>query len=114
MDREATDIESLIEEVRAFMGRVGVDEAIFYGSRACGKARPHSDLNLVLLSEAFAGRPLCKMLQDLQSQWKLDVQVELLPVSPEEFEEMKSWNSLAQQADECGLRVKSDVSGERE
>jgi predicted nucleotidyltransferase len=105
MDRERTEIEGLIEEVRAFMRRVGVGEAIFYGSRAYGAERPHSDLNLVLLSEAFAGRPLAKMLQDLQAQWKLDVYVEMLPVSPEEFEEMKSWNSLAQEADECGVRV---------
>ncbi len=109
MDRDGTEIESLIEEVRAFMARVGVAEAIFHGSRACGDARPHSDLNLVLLSEAFAGRPLCTMLQDLQAQWKLDVYVEMLPVSPEEFEEMKSWNSLAQQADECGVRVTIDL-----
>jgi len=91
------------------MERVGVREAIFYGSRAEGTARPHSDLNLVLLSEAFAGRPLAKLLQELQGQWKLDVYVEMLPVSREEFEEMRSWNSLAREADEHGLRIETQA-----
>ena len=109
MDRDGTEIESLIEEVRAFMARMGVGEAIFHGSRACGKERPHSDLNLVLLSDAFAGRPLCKTLQDLQAQWKLDVYVEMLPVSRDEFEEMRPWNSLAQEADERGVRIEIDA-----
>lgn len=87
------------------MERVGVREAIFYGSRAQGTERPHSDLNLVLLSDAFAGRPLAKLLQELQRQWKLDVYVEMLPVSRGEFEEMRSWNSLAREAEEHGLRI---------
>ena len=109
MDTGAVDIDELVEQIRAFMGRVGVREAIFYGSRARGTERPHSDLNLVLLSDAFAGRPLCKMLQDLQAQWKLDVYVEMLPVSRDEFEEMRPWNSLAQEADERGVRIEIDA-----
>ena len=108
MDTGAVDTEQLIEEIRAFMRRIGVREAILYGSRACGRERPHSDVNLVLLSDAFAGRPLCQMLQDLQTEWKLDLHLEMLPVSPQEFEDMRSWNSLAREADECGLRIVVD------
>ncbi len=109
MDTQATELEGLVEEIRAFMMRVGVAEAIFYGSRACGKSRPHSDLNLVLLSDAFAGRPLCKILQELHAHWKLDMYLEILPVSADEFEEMKSWNSLAQEAEKCGMRIQIDI-----
>lgn len=105
MDTGAIDREQLIAEIRDFMRRVGVQQAIFYGSRAQGTERPHSDLNLVLLSEEFAGRPLAELLQELQRQWKLDIYLEMLPVSPAEFEEMCAWNALACEADRHGVRI---------
>ncbi|MFO8080046.1 MAG: nucleotidyltransferase domain-containing protein [Armatimonadota bacterium] len=116
MDRDAVPREELIEEVREFMRRVKVEEAIFFGSRERGDEHPYSDLNLVLLSERFEGRPLSKLLPELQKAWKSDLQLELLPVSPDEFEEMQEWNALAQDAAENGLHihVELDTTEERE
>ncbi len=108
MDRGAVPREELIEEIRRFMRRVGVEEAIFFGSRARGDARPHSDLNLLLLSERYEGQPLSKLLPELQQEWKLDLHLQLLPCSPKEFEEMQEWNSLAREAAEEGVRIHVD------
>ncbi|MGC9317858.1 MAG: nucleotidyltransferase domain-containing protein [Armatimonadota bacterium] len=112
MDRGAVQREELIAEIRRFMRRVGVGDAIFFGSRARGDERPHSDLNLVLLSERFEGRQLGKLLPELQREWKLDVQLELLPCSPQQFEEMQEWNSLAREAAERGVRIHVDLASE--
>ncbi|MEA3401196.1 MAG: nucleotidyltransferase domain-containing protein [Armatimonadota bacterium] len=112
MDRDTVQREELIEEIRRFLRRVGVEDAIFFGSRARGDERPHSDLNLVLLSESFEGRPLGKLLPELQREWKLDLQLELLPCTPQHFEEMQEWNSLAREAAERGIRIHVDLECE--
>jgi len=105
VDRGAIPREELIEEIRRFMRRVGVVHAIFFGSRQRGDNRPHSDLNLVLLDERFAGQKLGRLLPELQEAWKIDLHLELLPSSPEEFEEMQEWNTLAREAAESGLHI---------
>lgn len=105
MDRDAVPREELIEEIRRFMRRVEVEEAIFFGSRERGDEHPYSDLNLVLLADRFEGRPLSKLLPELQEAWKSDLQLELLPCSPGEFEEMQEWNALTRDAAENGLHI---------
>lgn len=112
MDRDAVPREELIAEIRAFMRRAGVEHAIFFGSRERGNARPHSDVNLILLDERFRGQRLSKLLQELQRHWKSDVHPQMLPVAPEEFEEMREWNPLAREATERGLRLHVDPDEE--
>ena len=114
MDRSAVPRGELIEEIRKFMRRVGVRDAIFFGSRERGDERPHSDLNLVLLDERFAGQKLGKLLPELQKHWKIDTHVELLPCSPEEFEEMQEWNTLACDAAASGLHIHIDEDANEE
>jgi uncharacterized protein len=114
VDRSAVPREELIEEIRAFMRRVGVEHAIFFGSRERGDERPHSDLNLVLLDERFEGESLSKLLPELQRAWKIDLQLELLPCSPEEFEEMQEWNTLAREAAQSGLHIQVDEDATEE
>ena len=91
------------------MQRVGVEDAIFFGSRERGDEHPHSDLNLVLLADRFEDGTLSKLLPELQEAWKIDLQLELLPCSAEEFEEMQEWNTLAREAAENGLHIHVDV-----
>ncbi|MGD9497015.1 MAG: hypothetical protein AB7Y46_12015 [Armatimonadota bacterium] len=110
MDRGAVPREELIEEIKRFMRRVGVEHAIFFGSRERGDERPHSDLNLILLDDRFEGGSLGRLLPELQRQWKSDVYVELLPCSPEQFEEMQEWSATAREAAQRGLRIHVDLS----
>jgi len=91
-----------------------VPEAIFFGSRERGDFRPHSDLNLLLISESFAGQPLPVLLRRLHEAWHADVLLEMLPVTPEELEDMKSWNRLCQEALERGVRITVDLGPQAE
>ncbi len=114
MDRGAVPREELIEEIERFMRRVGVRDAIFFGSRARGDERPHSDLNLVLLDDRFEGQGLSRLLQELQSKWKSDVHLELLPCSQEQFAEMQEWSPLAREAARRGLHLHIDLKEEEQ
>jgi len=114
VDRGAVPREELIEEIKRFMRRVGVEHAIFFGSRERGDERPHSDLNLILLDDRFEGQGLSRLLQELQSKWKSDVQLELLPCSPEQFAEMQEWNPLAREAAQRGLSIHIHLSDEEQ
>jgi len=96
------------------MRRVGVEHAIFFGSRERGDERPHSDLNLILLDDRFEGQGLSRLLQELQSKWRSDVHVELLPCSPEQLDEMQEWNPLAREAARRGLSIHIDLSEEEQ
>ena len=109
MDRDTVPREKLIEEIRGFMRRVEVEDAIFFGSRERGDEHPYSDLNLVLLADRFEGRKLSSLLPELQQGWKSDLHLELLPCSPHEFEEMQEWNQLARDAAENGLHIHVDL-----
>ncbi len=114
MDRDTIPREKLIEEIRAFMRRVKVGDAIFFGSRERGDEHPHSDLNLVLLADRFEGQKLSRLLPELQDAWKIDLHLELLPCSPDEFDEMQDWNPLARDAAENGLNLHVDLSEDEE
>ena len=114
MDRGSIRREELIAEIKDFMRRVGVARAIFFGSRARGDERPHSDLNLVLLDDRFEGRGLSRLLQELQARWKSDLHVEMLPCSPEQFEEMQEWNPLAREAARRGIPIHVDLDDEEQ
>ena len=114
MDRGDADREELIEEIRRFLLRVGVPEGIFFGSRERGDFRPHSDVNLVLLSDAFASETLPALLRRLQRRWRADVLVEMLPLTPQEFEEMQTWSQLAKEAAEHGVRIAVALDAEAE
>lgn len=114
MDRDKLPREELIAEIRRFLRRAEVEDAIFFGSRERGDQHPHSDLNVVLLDERFENRTLSKLLPELQRHWKWDVQMEMLPCSPAEFEEMQQWNSLAREAAEAGLHIHVDLSESEE
>ena len=112
MDRDTVPREALIEEIREFMRRVEVEDAIFFGSRERGDEHPYSDLNLVLLADRFEGRKLSSLLPELQQAWKIDLHLELLPCSADEFEEMQEWNALARDAAENGLHLHIDLEEE--
>jgi len=85
-DRPVTR-ERLIEEIRAFLRRVGVEEAILYGSHARGNARRHSDADLILISPQFEGVRVLDRIPPLHQEWEiLWPYLQALAYTPEEFE----------------------------
>ncbi len=104
-------LDELIEEVRAFMRRVGVREAVLFGSRARNEHVEDSDVDLILVSEQFRGTPWLDRLPPLYEAWALPLYPELLPYTPEEFEQRQRDSSVVQEAMEHGIRIEEPPDG---
>ncbi len=95
----------LIAEVQAFLRRIGATEAILFGSRARGEELRNSDVDLIVISPTFAGRPFPKRLRLLHEQWILPLFLEGLPYTPEEIEELRHSRGIVARALEEGIRI---------
>jgi uncharacterized protein len=107
------DRDELIDAIGGFMRRVGVEEAILYGSRARGDNLRTSDVDLILISPRFEGLRPHRRLADLQEQWDPAMPfLEVLAYTPEEFERARHGLGIERIADEEGLRLRLSDAGE--
>jgi len=107
--------ERLIEEVRAFLRRAGVEEAILYGSYARGDAHPYSDADLILISPRFVGIRFLDRLTPLYRAWGLlRPYIEALAYTPEEFELARQGLGIERIADRTGIRITIEDDGAAE
>lgn len=82
MGRVPAEVERFIRRVnRAYK----LNRAILFGSRARGDYLKHSDYDIVLVSENFAGIPFTDRISSVYRFWTLDDAVEPLCYTPEEF-----------------------------
>ncbi|NLO05743.1 MAG: nucleotidyltransferase domain-containing protein [candidate division WS1 bacterium] len=101
--------ERLVEEIRDYLRRVDVEEAILYGSYARGEERRHSDADLMLISSRFKGVRFLDRLPPLYLEWRLvRPPIELLAYTPEEFEEARKQIGIERIADREGIRIMAD------
>ncbi len=105
MDRIA--LPELIREVRAFLRRVGAGEAILFGSRAREEELANSDVDLIVISPSFAGRPFPERLVFLHEHWILPLYLEGLPYTPDEVERLRHTSGVVAQALREGIHVRA-------
>ncbi len=98
--------EEMIEEIKKFMRRVGVEEAILYGSRVRGDNLKTSDVDMILISPKFEGVRLIERLPPLHRAWHIpELFPEVLAYTPEEFEEAQDYLGIQREAARTGIRV---------
>ena len=85
--------------------RFRISEAILFGSRAKGTAKAYSDFDLILVSESFRDVGWRKRIEDVVKYWESDLDIDVLPYSPEEFLEKKNSRCIVRQAVEEGVIV---------
>ena len=85
------DSKSLIERICDYVSRVdaelGVEKAFIFGSTAKGNRLKESDIDLIIVSEAFKRTPLPRRLYLLQKLWDFRLDLQALAYTPEEFKE---------------------------
>jgi len=97
----------MIEEIKKFMRRVGVEEAILYGSRARGDNLKSSDVDMILISPRFEGTRFIDRLPPLHRAWHIpQLFPELLAYTPEEFEKAQDYLGIEREAARTGIRLK--------
>lgn len=100
---------SALEELRAKLPELRQafepQDIILFGSQARGDTHEHSDVDLVIVSDSFRGvnpayrhRPFFKILWRRRS-------VDLICLTPEEFEKLRQWPGVVGTADKEGIHL---------
>ncbi len=87
MGHLGVDQERLKDFLKRVHARFPLERAILFGSRARGEELKNSDYDLVLVSEAFRGIPYPERVGAILALWTMDVGLEPIPLTPEEFAE---------------------------
>ncbi len=103
------DRKKLIKELEDFKKRIeekyGVNTIILFGSRATGKYQEDSDVDLIIVGQ-FSGRNSLTRSPLLYDYWDLDLPVDFLCYTPEEFEKLKNKVSIVREALSEGIIIK--------
>lgn len=103
-----TDIVKAVERLKRALGaEIPIERVLLFGSRARGDARPNSDVDLILVSSAFRGKSLVRRTYPVRKAWDLDVPVDFVCYTPEEFEEMSHRATLVRVALEEGREIEA-------
>ena len=102
------DRKKLIKKLKEFKQRVerkyGIDLIILFGSRTKGKIRKNSDVDLIIVGK-FKGKNSLMMAPELHLEWDLDLPVDFLCYTPEEFNKLKKQISIVKEAVENGIKI---------
>lgn len=99
-------LNRLIREIREYLQRVNVEEAILYGSYTRGDERRYSDADLILISPRFEGVRFLDRLPPLYLEWRLvRPPIEPLAYTPEEFEKARKQPGIERIAHREGIRI---------
>ena len=71
---------------------------LLFGSRAAGNARPDSDLDLIIVAEAFAGIPFVRRMAYVLGLARFPKHVDYLCYTREEFTRIRESSSVVQGA----------------
>lgn len=97
------------KEITAFVRRVREkfqpEQIILFGSRARGDDWKQSDYDFIIVSSKFRGVHWLKRITESLVLWDLMSDVDILPYTPEEFEEKKRQRCIVQQAVKEGITL---------
>ena len=71
---------------------------MLFGSRAQGKAREESDLDVIIISDEFRNIPFIKRMTTIRRAVRFPKHVDYLCYTPEEFENIKTTSSIVMDA----------------
>ncbi|WXG42308.1 MAG: nucleotidyltransferase domain-containing protein [Candidatus Freyarchaeum deiterrae] len=81
------------------------ERVLFFGSRVTGNAKEESDLDVIIISEAFRGIPFIKRAEKVLKTARFPKHVDYLCYTPEEFERIKTTSSIIQDAMEQNVEA---------
>jgi len=103
MDKKgAGEIEDFLKNLR----RIYTPEKIIvFGSRARGNNLKQSDYDIVVVSRKFKNIHFLERISKLLELWSYDYDVDILPYTPEEFEEKKKEIGIVAEAVKEGIEI---------
>ena len=93
-------IKKYIQELER--NQILISEAIIFGSHARKTAKPHSDIDVALISSAFTGDRFEDRRRIVPLRRKIDSRIEPIPFKPEDF---SSGGILAEEIKKTGITL---------
>lgn len=106
MDRKAALIKALKGFAEEVSSDIPIDKMYLFGSRATGKVKRSSDVDLLLVSKRFIGKRRLERAPQLYMKWNLDYPVDFVCLTPKEFQEKKNEVGIVQEAVKKGIKIK--------
>lgn len=104
MGKREIIIKKLSEFKKEASKKIPIAKLIFFGSRALGKAREESDIDLIVVSEYFKNID-CARGKYLYDFWDLNYAVDFLCYTPKEFEKLSKKVSIVSMAIKEGIQI---------
>ena len=79
------------------------ENIILFGSQVTGKADESSDIDVIIVSKAFAKLPFIKRMPHILKRIDFEKHIDLICYSPKEFENIKTRSSLIIDAIDTGI-----------
>jgi len=101
--------DPLIRDLRRFRRKVArrfaIERMILFGSRASGRQRPDSDVDLIVVGRRFYRKNPIDRAAPLHLAWDLGLPVDFLCYTPEEFDELSRRPSIVREAVREGVSI---------
>ena len=99
----------LIEQLNEFVIKLNKDfsikEIILFGSRAKGKQRKDSDIDLMIISDDFKNMNFFERGAKMYDYWNIDLPVDFICYTEKEFNNLKKRITIAKEALEHGISL---------
>lgn len=82
-----------------------LDKMYLFGSRARGRVKKNSDVDLLLVSKKFSGMRRLKRSPPLYLMWDLSYPVDFVCLTPTEFNKKKNEFGIVQEALKKGIKI---------
>ena len=106
MDKKAVLIKALKGFAQEVSNDIPIDKMYLFGSRATGKVKKSSDVDLLLVSKRFIGKRRLQRAPQLYMKWNLGYPVDFICLTPKEFLEKKNEVGMIQEAVKKGIKIK--------
>ena len=104
MDRKEL-IKKLGEFKKKIEKKYDIDFIILFGSRVKGKIHEASDVDLIIVGK-FKGKNSLQRAPKLYLEWNLDLPVDFLCYTPNEFNKLKKQISIVKEAIKNGIEIR--------
>ena len=107
MDKKEAEIKEMIKDfVRRISPVIAIDNVIFFGSRSRGEAKKNSDIDLLVISKDFEGVKFFKRSPALYMVWDYPYDIDIICLTPKEFEKKKKQIGVISEAVKEGIKIK--------
>ena len=106
MDRKRNELIELLKRYKEQINKkIKVERLILFGSRAYGRAKKNSDVDIVIISNDFEGEKSFKRPVPLYRDWDCDYVIDIICLTPKEAEKKKKQIGTVREAITEGIEI---------